>query len=225
MTQRPRRLPASPVGRGSAIGRTAALSIALLVLICGLAFADPGISVTYFDGIMRVRLEGSYPGSYYQIWRSDELLGQVNAVTAANVVCTGDCLVNDPDYVPGHTYYYRFDLTVPGQGFVSYGPYAVTVPDTPFAARLWPNPGTGVTHIELSLPGGRRDAPLEVEARILDLQGRVVRSLHRGPLPRGVTSVTWDGRGDAGQRLGAGLYFLRFSSELGGSTTRVTRFR
>ena len=205
--------------------RAFVLSLALLALTSGLALADPGIGVTYFDGIMRVRLDGSYPGSYYQIWRSDELLGQVTAVTAANVLCTGDCLVNDPDFIPGHTYYYRFDLNVPGQGFISYGPYAVTVPDTPFAARLWPNPGTGITSIELSLPGGRRDAPLEVDARILDLQGRVVRSLRRGPLARGVTTVTWDGRGDSGQQLGAGLYFLRFSAPLGISTKRVIRFR
>ena len=52
-----------------------------------------------------------------------------------------------------------------------------------------------------------------------------MRVLFSGALVRGNTSVAWDGRGDAGQQLGAGVYFVHLTTPLGSYTTRVIRFR
>jgi hypothetical protein len=202
------------------------LSLLLLTLVSAPASADPGIIVQYHDELLRVRLEGSYAGSYYRIFRSDGRDGGTfNAMSAASTLCTGDCFLTDLEALPGKTYEYRFDVQPPAGNPVSYGPYAVTVPDTPVGVRIVPNPSNSRTSIELALPGStRRDAPLEVDARVIDLQGRTVRVLHSGPLPRGVTSLAWDGRGSAGQAVGAGIYFVRLSTPLGVSTRRIVRF-
>lgn len=200
------------------------LSLLLAVLAGPPAAAEPGITVRYGDELLRVTLDGSYAGVYYQVWRSGEYAGEYDPLSSQLTLCTGDCYLSDLEAVPGRTYYYRFDLFPPGGAPVSYGPYAVTVPDTPVGARVWPNPSGGVARIDLSLPGSaRRDDPLRVDARLLDVQGRTVRTLHAGPLGRGVTSLSWDGRGDSGQPVGAGLYFLRLTTPLGSSTTRVVR--
>ncbi len=202
------------------------LWLALVGLTAAPAFADPGITVYYHDGLLRVTLDGSYAGTYYQVWRSGELVGQYDPLASQLTLCTGDCFLMDQEVIPGKTYYYRFDLQPPSGGIVSFGPYAVTVPDTPIGARVWPNPSNGRARIELSVPGSsRRDAPVRAEARLIDLQGRSVRLLYSGALVRGVTSVAWDGRGDGGQQLGAGIYFVRLTTPLGSSTTRVIRFR
>lgn len=191
------------------------------------ALADPGVIVTYHDELLRVRLEGSYAGSYYRIFRSDGLDGGTfNPMFEQSVLCTGDCFVTDLEAIPGRTYEYRFELFPPTGNPITFGPYAVTVPDTPIGAKVSPNPSNSRARIELSVPGSsRRDAPVPVEVRLVDLQGRTVRVLFSGTLVRGVTPVTWDGRGEAGQQLGAGIYFVRLSTPMGSSTTRIVRFR
>ena len=202
------------------------LSLLVAVLASVPASADPGITVQFREGLLRVTLDGSYAGASYQIWRSGERFGQYHPLSSQYTLCTGDCFLTDQEAIPGKTYYYRFDLQPSVGGQVSYGPYTVTVPDTPLGARIWPNPSNGGVRVELSAPGSsRRDTPLPAEARILDLQGRVVRLLYSGTLPRGITSVAWDGQGDGGQQVGVGIYFLRLTTPLGVSTTRIVRFR
>ena len=205
--------------------RATILSLAALVLAGGLALADPGIETTVESGLLRVRLEGSYAGSYYSVWRSPASAGAFERITNGDICCTGECFVTDAFAEPGQTYAYRFDVIPQEGGFASYGPYFVTMPAVPLTARVWPNPGSGATRVELSLPGGRRDLPVNAEARILDLAGRTVHVLHRGSLARGVTTLAWDGRDSDGHTLAAGLYFLHLSSPLGTATTRVLRIR
>jgi len=201
------------------------LSLLILSLAAIPASADPGITVRYEDDQLRVALEGSYTGAYYRVWRAADPDAPFDYLASQLALCTGDCFLTDAQAAPGQTYYYRFDLQTPTGGTVSYGPYAVTVPILPVAARLWPNPSNSRAQIELSLPGStRRDAPIEADARLLDLQGRTVRRLHAGPLARGITTLAWDGRDDAGQALRAGIYFVRLSTPLGVATTRVVRF-
>ncbi len=203
----------------------------LLSLIClatlanAPVLADPGVTASYQGDLLRVTLNGSYVGSYYRVWRSSELAGQFEPLSFEYTLCTGDCFVGDDQARPGRTYYYRFDLDTP-RGFVSYGPYAVTVPDTPLGARIWPNPSSGQARIDLSVPGSRRfDGPLAAVATIIDLQGRRVRVLYSGVLTRGVTSVAWDGTNEGGQPLDSGLYFLHLVTPLGASTSRIVRVR
>lgn len=76
----------------------------------------------------------------------------------------------------------------------------------PTACRLYggcPNPFHGATAVRFDLP-----EPAVVTLRVVDAAGRTVRRLLADVrLDAGRRAVLWDGRDEAGQRLGAGLYF------------------
>jgi hypothetical protein len=78
----------------------------------------------------------------------------------------------------------------------------------------WPSPARGDVQVTLSLS---RDSEVIVEA--MDVRGRIVETLHRGPMPAGSRTIVWR----AGSGLGAGLYFLRARFEGGDATRRVVR--
>jgi hypothetical protein len=79
-----------------------------------------------------------------------------------------------------------------------------------------PNPFAGLTTIRYALPRGG-----EVHLEIFDLAGRRVRTLAAGTQTAGPHEVTWDGRANGGQRLGAGLYLCRL--ELAGQGVRTMK--
>jgi len=74
-----------------------------------------------------------------------------------------------------------------------------------------PNPARNLASLVLELPQ-RGEARLE----LFDLSGRLVRTLASGELEAGSHAYLWDGRNDAGQSAGAGLYFARATA--GGQT-------
>ncbi len=83
-------------------------------------------------------------------------------------------------------------------------------PETPRAARLMapaPNPFNPSTRVAFDL-----DVAGPVDLSIYDLQGRLVRRLHRGPLPVGSHERTWNGRDDAGRRVAGGPYLVRLDA-------------
>jgi len=208
--------------------RSCTLSIAGLLLVAGLAFADPTVEVRYIRGVPEITLTGSYPQSRYTVWRADSPDGPFLAISRLDLLCLGTCFTNDPGAEPGRTYWYRFDLQLANGERPSFGPYAVSipaVPQVPLGARAFPNPGNGPTRVELSLPGTGRDPAVAVEARLIDLQGRLVKRLYQGILARGVKTLSWDGRDENGRELGPGAYFLRLSSPIGATTTRIVRVR
>ncbi len=47
---------------------------------------------------------------------------------------------------------------------------------------------------------------------VYDASGRRVRTLAAGEWPAGEQSVRWDGRDESGDRVGAGLYFVRLQA-------------
>ena len=208
--------------------RSWTLSIVGVVLVAGLSFAEPAVEVRYFGGVPQITLSGSYPQSRYTVWRADSPAGPFSAISQLDLLCVGTCFTDDPGAEPGRTYWYRFDLDLANGERAIFGPYQVaipTMPQVPLKARAFPNPGSGPTRVELSLPGTGREPAVVVEARLIDLQGRLVRRLYQGSLPRGVKTLSWDGRDERGRVLDPGAYFLRLSSPFGISTTRVVRVR
>jgi hypothetical protein len=203
-----------------------ALSIATLALLAGLAVAGPEITVTYRSGVPVIQLAGSFAGSSYTVYRATSGEPEYRAISDAEILCIGECSVADYEALPGRTYFYRFDLAMPGGRHESFGPYAVTIPrEQPLTARVSPNPGRGPATISVTLSGRPGDPPVDVEAALFDVQGRALRTLHRGPLARGTTTLEWNGRDGEGRTLGPGLYFLRLRSAAGGFTARVIRTR
>lgn len=208
--------------------RSLLLALAATLLAASLALAEPTVEVSYHAGVPQVALSGNYAQSRYTIYRASSQGSPFVAITANDVLCIGRCYVQDFDAVPGRTYWYRFDITPSSGAPVSFGPYPVTIA-APLPgsvnARIYPNPSSDVTRIDLYQLGAASEGSLQAEAMVLDLQGRRVRMLTRGPLGRGITTVTWDGRDERGRALGAGTYFLRFSSPLGSTIHRIVRVR
>jgi hypothetical protein len=206
--------------------RSIALSIATLALLAGLAVADPEVTVTYRSGIPVIQLAGSFSGSSYTVFRAASGEPEYRMISDSEVLCIGECSVADYEALPGRTYLYRFDFTMPGGRYESFGPYAVTIPrEQPLSARIFPNPGRGPATISIALSGRPGDPPVDVEVALFDVQGRALRTLHRGPLARGTTAIEWNGRDGDGRTLGSGLYFLRLRSAAGAFTARVIRTR
>lgn len=206
--------------------RSITLAAVALFVTATLAFADPRLVVSYRDGIPQVQIEGDYAHSTYTILRASRAEGPFAPITQHDILCLGPCFTEDRTALPGVDYFYRFDLLLGDGSLVSYGPYRVTYSSALLRvafARVYPNPASGPATLELFLAGEAAQAGLPVEAALFDTQGRRVRMLYRGTLPRGLTSLPWDGRDAAGRSLGPGLYFLRFTTPLGRSVTRVLR--
>jgi hypothetical protein len=85
---------------------------------------------------------------------------------------------------------------------------ATEAPVRDLAARggLWGRPSTfrESTRFELSEPLARNEL-----LRVYDVRGRIVRRL---PVAAGHLGATWDGRDDAGDRVGTGVYFARIAT-------------
>ena len=102
-------------------------------------------------------------------------------------------------------------ISFSGVGLPSAGPSHTAL------RMAFPNPFDHSTTVVLSLA---KSGPASV--RVFDVAGRTVRTLLSGVQPAGERQLAWDGRDDAGTRLGAGVYMLRLESG-GHSETRAVR--
>jgi hypothetical protein len=176
------------------------------------ASADPVVRVDYPAGTPRIRLEGDWSGSVYTVVRADRADGAFTPVTAGDVLCTGDCFALDRSAALGSTYWYRFDLMLPGGGTARYGPYPVTLAPELAAGillRAGPLPARGTVTFELGLAGARDAAPVAAEVQVFDAAGRRVAVAFRGLVGAGTTRVSWQPRASDGHALGAGVYLAR----------------
>ena len=78
-----------------------------------------------------------------------------------------------------------------------------------------PNPARRRASVAFSIP-----AASEVTLAVFDVEGRLVRTLARGPFAPGRHHARFDGRDSSGRHLAPGLYFVRLSA---GFQTRVQR--
>ena len=78
----------------------------------------------------------------------------------------------------------------------------------------WPNPAHRSARFEFALP-----APGEASLEVLDLAGRVVRTLSSGTIDAGRYARQWDMSDTNGHRVNAGVYFVRLRT----SAQRLTR--
>ncbi len=83
-----------------------------------------------------------------------------------------------------------------------------------------PNPTSGSTRVRFALPRDGRGT-----VRVLDVMGRVVRTLVDADLPAGSHDATWDGRDAAGSPVAAGIYWSRVESGDTSVTRKVTLIR
>ncbi len=83
-----------------------------------------------------------------------------------------------------------------------------------------PNPTGTSSLVRYSLPKAA-----QVSAKVFDVAGRVVRDLGSAAMAAGWHDLNWDLRGDAGQNVGPGLYFIRISVDGQMQTRHVTVMR
>lgn len=74
------------------------------------------------------------------------------------------------------------------------------------AIHLYPNPFSSSIQIQLN-----KDFGEDLEINAFDLQGRQLKSIHRGPLQSGEI-LYWDGTSQSGQKNNPGIYLLEFRS-------------
>jgi hypothetical protein len=96
-------------------------------------------------------------------------------------------------------------------GVARWGEAATTgasgVPGPPRLLSAWPNPFSREIRIRLA-----SCIPASAELAVYDIHGRPVANLFGGPVNGSSDEPRWDARDAAGQRLSAGVYFLRLST-------------
>jgi hypothetical protein len=100
----------------------------------------------------------------------------------------------------------------------------VGVPDfapAPLAfAAVAPNPAPPGTTCTLRLTGARAGM---LRVRVYDAAGRLVRTLHDGPVEAGPRVLTWNGTDEAGRIAARGLYFVRAEQDGRAATRKLVR--
>lgn len=99
------------------------------------------------------------------------------------------------------------DTTLPVSELVSLQP----------TVRVAPNPFNPRTEIGFSLPIAQH-----VGVQVYDLGGRRVRTLHDGVLAAGPQKLSWDGRGERGNAVGAGVYLVKVTGAGWQHSARMT---
>ena len=84
--------------------------------------------------------------------------------------------------------------------------------------RVFPVPARNTVTIEFTLA---ESATMELDVH--DVRGRRVRTIPLGTRTAGPHAVLWDGRTDAGERAGAGVYFARLRTPRADAVARVVR--
>jgi len=87
-------------------------------------------------------------------------------------------------------------------------------------SAVTPNPFREATSFRLAVPAAGR-----ASVSVFDVRGARVRRLVDGTLPAGDHVIPWDGLGDDGRPVSAGVYFVRLEAGDRGSSTKVVRLR
>ncbi len=83
-----------------------------------------------------------------------------------------------------------------------------------------PNPFAGSTSIRFALPASTRGS-----LKIVDVAGRVVRTLVDGAIAQGRGEIAWDATNQAGRRVPAGVYWARLETEEGSVSRKIMVMR
>jgi len=83
----------------------------------------------------------------------------------------------------------------------------VQVPGYACISNVYPNSFSGCTAIDLNLSKSEN-----IEIKVFNLRGQVVKKLFTGPADKGNSTLHWDGRDDNGDLVSSGVYFVRFSA-------------
>ena len=95
-----------------------------------------------------------------------------------------------------------------------------SVPAKPILLGNTPNPFNPATEISFEL-----NEPQNIRLDVLDLSGRVVRTLVNGETTRGKHSIIWDGKDKTGNDMPSGIYLYRLNTGTRNITRKMTLVR
>jgi hypothetical protein len=175
------------------------------------------------DGIALrwTRTDGGMEGGFH-VDRAGSDAGPWTRITPTLLYGRAEYEFVDRDAEPGVVYAYRLAMldrngreTVSGAVSASWsGPLGFAL------GRARPNPARGLTSLPFALD---RAAPTRVV--IVDVAGRLVRTLVSRPLPAGAHTATWNGRDERGREAPAGVYFAVVRAGDREATTRIALLR
>lgn len=157
-------------------------------------------------------------GARFQVVRRDSDRGAYAPVSGEIDGASGraDFQWIDTRVRPSTEYYYKIAYRQ-GQDWNYSSPVRVLTSAGRFSLRCaGPNPTAGDVRLEYQVP-----VSCEVILQVLNLEGRVVRTLLSGRVEAGTASTIWDGRSEDGRHAPAGIYFGRLRRGATHSSTRV----
>ncbi|MGM0484424.1 MAG: FlgD immunoglobulin-like domain containing protein [Candidatus Krumholzibacteriota bacterium] len=128
---------------------------------------------------------------------------------------------DDRSWKSGSTYHYRVYLEDEENQTLLFNSGPVAVPVSMLSLyQNEPNPFNPSTRIKYNLPERTR-----VALNIYDVSGRMVKSLVDKVQDKGLHSVVWNGRDNAGRAVSSGVYFYTLNSEAGNLTRKLVLLR
>jgi hypothetical protein len=122
-----------------------------------------------------------------------------------------------------------FAITTRSYGTVDAGPGPVGDSDIPvlaFVGSVQPNPARGgsAARIAFGVPRARTgQSGAKAVLQVVDLRGRLVKTLINDSLAPGRYGAIWDGTNTRGERTGAGVYFARLAVDGQSASGKIVR--
>jgi hypothetical protein len=175
-----------------------------------------GVSFSFARVARGVELQWIVPeaaGGSFTVSRSELRNGETGTFTrvSGNVSVSADGMVRwiDATVEEGAKYVYRLENEVE----LIHETASVYVPVRQASlGQNYPNPFNPVTKIEYRLPEVGPGGKTRVSVVVYDVRGAQVRELVSGEQAAGKHVVEWNGRNDAGQPVGSGVYFYRMTT-------------
>jgi hypothetical protein len=176
-----------------------------------------GVSFSFARVERGVELQWIVPdmgGGVFQVSRAEVAGGETGtfSTVTARVEVSPDGMVrwSDTTVEEGTTYVYRLE----GETGLVHETGSVYVPvRSASLGQNYPNPFNPSTTIEYRLPeAGPGGGKTRVSLVVYDVRGARVRVLVGGEQGAGKHVVEWDGRNDAGEAVGSGVYFYRLEA-------------
>ncbi len=79
-----------------------------------------------------------------------------------------------------------------------------------------PNPFNGATRIDVKVY-----RPTALKAEIVDILGRVIKTIYEGSVESSTLALTWDGEDESGQAMSSGVYFCRVSDGIRTASSKL----
>ncbi|MDH4337488.1 MAG: T9SS type A sorting domain-containing protein [Candidatus Krumholzibacteria bacterium] len=170
------------------------------------------VLISRFEGVetqagieLRWELAGDETAEWFTLLRREGSSGQPVLVgEGALAGANGSYL--DKSVEPATTYHYELLVRTPGGNEFRSQTVTVTTPGRELAlGQNHPNPFNPTTVIPYTLPGGT--STTRVRLLVMDVSGKLVRTLVDEPQTGGVHEAIWDGRDDRAGPVSSGVYF------------------